>query len=145
MRALSDLFQRRDALDFQESRGALVFSDGAIRIELEPVVQDVAARMARYLRARAMVVTDRGMNGGAPTLRGTRVRVHDLAAVLANHGREEARAIYSDLTDDQMNAAELYSSVHPKVERPVLRRLPSNAQLVSRRRVALADLPERTT
>jgi len=145
MRALADLFQRSDALDLQENHRAHVFRSDAIRIDREPVVQDVAAHMKRYLRARSMVMTDREMNGGAPTLRGTRVRVHNLAAVLIKRGTEETRAIYPELADDEMDAAELYSAVHPRVERAVVRRLPRNAQLVSCRRFALADLPERST
>jgi uncharacterized protein (DUF433 family) len=62
--------------------------------------------------ARAMVVVDPGIMGGAPVIRGTRVPVHDIAASLAvGVSRERIRAAYPGLDDRMIDLAARYVAI----------------------------------
>ncbi len=67
----------------------------------------------------ARIVTDPGICGGRPVIRGTRVRVTDVLGMLAeNVTRQEILADFSYLTDDDITAALAYAAEvmdHPVV------------------------------
>ena len=66
-------------------------------------------------KVKEMVETREGVLCGAPCFRGTRIPVHDLAAMLANGDSVAAlQAAYPGLTETQIRAAPLYAAAYPR-------------------------------
>ena len=66
-----------------------------------------------------MVVQDRKVLGGAPVYKGTRIAVHDIAAMLANgESWQDLKKAYPRLTRGQIELAPLYAKAHPRRGRP---------------------------
>jgi uncharacterized protein (DUF433 family) len=93
--------------------------DDFLSVSLSPFVADAHARGARLSAARARVIEDPAILGGAPVVKGTRVPVHDLAAsVAAGLARERILAAYPDLDGEALDLAVLYAEAHPARGRP---------------------------
>ena len=85
-----------------------------------------------------MVVTDRTVLGGTPVFRGTRIPVHDIAAMLANGDTwQELRRSYPTLTREQIELAPVYAKAYPLRGRPRRHRPGNRLQLVSSKKVRL--------
>ena len=117
--------------------GAWVFKDDVITLNFDRFVDETSARHASLRRARARVSEDPDILGGAPTLKGTRIGVHDIAAAVAA-GTPEARlrAAYPGLADEDIELATLYAEANPVRGRP--RRpaaLPPGVEVISERTV----------
>jgi uncharacterized protein (DUF433 family) len=97
----------------------LVVGDGFITVNFDRYVAETTARHEALVRARERVVEDPGVLGGTPTLRGTRIPVHDVAAaVAAGQPVDRIKLAYSGLDDESIELATLYAEAHPPRGRP---------------------------
>jgi uncharacterized protein (DUF433 family) len=86
--------------------------------------------------ARAIIVSDPDVLGGAPVVRGTRVPVHDVAASLAaGIPTDRILAAYPSLDADKIELAAIYAAANPARGRPrASDELPNGAVIVAERR-----------
>ena len=104
----------------REQRGVdSVVTLGPIAVDVSEARRDVAARAEMLRKARSFVVSDPGIRGGEPVLRGTRVPVHTLAA-LSRQGAsvKELLETYPWLDREQVEAALTYARAYPRRGRP---------------------------
>ena len=106
----------RRVLDDPEAR---TVREDAVSVDLRPMKNDVKRGITSLEKATKMIVSDRGILGGAPCFKGTRIVVHDIAEMLAN-GDQVATilAAYPRLTEGQVTAAVIYAEAHPRRGRP---------------------------
>lgn len=119
---------------FRRYRAPIPVGEGVI-VDLIPFVQRAEERARLMERARAAVVTDPEVLGGAePVLRGTRVPAYDVAAaVRRGTPREEILRDYPSLTAELIELAALYAEAERPRGRPRSRSasgLPSGARVV---------------
>jgi uncharacterized protein (DUF433 family) len=112
---------------------------GVLSVDLREVAQETRHGLERLQQARDMVITDRNIMGGVPVFKGTRIPVHDIAAMLANGDRvQELRRAYPTLSREQLELAPIYAKAYPLRGRP--RRRPwKQLQLVSSKKVGPED------
>lgn len=125
-----DLSLRRDQKKRLAAALAASETAGGIpdRLEIAPAVEidtarllgEVAAAAIRYREARdRLIVSDPGIQGGTPVIRGTRITVYTILGRI--DGGERAEEILEDypyLTRDAVEAAVTYARAHPLVGRP---------------------------
>ncbi len=88
-------------------------------VDVQSVADRVDAELARYRHAMALIVEDGAVQGGAATFRGTRILVHQVAALLAQGASAaELHEDYPRLTPAMAAAASLYARAHPRRGRP---------------------------
>jgi uncharacterized protein (DUF433 family) len=88
-------------------------------VNVKAVADRVERDLARYRRAMRLIVEDNSIQGGAATFRGTRILVHQIAALLAQGADEvELRTDYPRLTRAMIAAAPIYARAHPRRGRP---------------------------
>lgn len=92
---------------------------GAVRVDLGFFVHEATSRMEEIERAGELISSDREVMGGAPVFTGTRIPIDPIVASL-NKGIERARILkaYPSLTDGHLDAAKVYTDVHPRRGRP---------------------------
>jgi uncharacterized protein (DUF433 family) len=73
--------------------------------------------------AEAIVVVDPYILSGTPVFRGTRIPVHDIAAMQEHDTLEQILEGYPALTAEMVALAKVYAAAHPAEDRPV-RRIP---------------------
>ena len=89
--------------------------DEALSLDVRALAEDVRRGVARLARARQMAEVDDRVLGGAPCFMGTRIPIHDIAAMLANGDPvAEIQAAYPMLTEKQIRAAPLYAEAYPR-------------------------------
>ena len=89
--------------------------DEPLSVDLRAIAQAVLRRMSLLAEAKRMVETDDNVLGGAPCYKGTRIPVHDIAAMLANGDSVAAlQAGYPRLTEAQISAAPIYAEAYPR-------------------------------
>jgi uncharacterized protein (DUF433 family) len=97
----------------------LVIGDAFITVNFDRYLTETLARHEALVRAREHIVEDPGVLGGAPTLRGTRIPVHDVAAaVAAGQSLDRIKHAWSGLDDESIALATLYAEAHPLRGRP---------------------------
>lgn len=110
----ADILARRSAEPARCERGILTYV-----VDVRAAAERVDAELARYRDAMALVVEDEAVQGGAATFRGTRILVHQVAALLAQGATEaELRGDYPRLTSEMIAAAPVYARAHPRRGRP---------------------------
>ena len=108
------ILARRSAEPARYERGILSYV-----VDVRAVADRVDADLARYRNAVALIVEDPAVQGGAATFRGTRVLVHQVAALLEQGASEaELRGDYPRLTPEMITAAPVYARAHPRRGRP---------------------------
>lgn len=92
----------------------------AVEIDTARLLGEVAIAAARYREARdRLIVSDPGIQGGTPVIRGTRITVYAiLGRIDGGEGVEEILEDYPYLTRDAVEAAATYARAHPLVGRP---------------------------
>ena len=91
---------------------------GVMSFDLKRVLGDVRSQLARLERARKMVVENPEIRGGAPCIRGTRIGVYEVAAML-EQGASEAELLDGyPLNRDQLELAQIFSEAYPRRGRP---------------------------
>lgn len=115
---------------------ASTFRSGYLTVELQPIMQEVADRLAKLQAAEEAVEVDPEIREGEPVLKGTRMAVHDIASMVNEHGIDAVLNTYPYLDREKAELAPIYAAAHPKPGRP-RRRLPANAHLKTSKRVPL--------
>ena len=89
--------------------------DEPLSIDVRLMMNDVHRRIAMLEQAREMVEIDDNVLGGTPCFKGTRIPIHDIAAMLANGDTVAVLQLaYPRLTEVQINAAPVYSLAYPR-------------------------------
>lgn len=108
------ILARRSAEPARCERGILSYV-----VDVRAVADRMELRLAGYRNAMALVTEDAAVQGGAATFRGTRILVHQIAALLAQGASEaELREDYPRLTPAMIAAAPIYAQAHPRRGRP---------------------------
>ncbi len=108
------ILARRSAEPARCERGVLAYV-----VDVQAVAERVDADLTRYRDAMALIVEDAAVQGGAATFRGTRILVHQVAALLEQGASEaELREDYPRLTPAMIAAAPIYARAHPRRGRP---------------------------
>lgn len=116
--------------------------EAPLRVDLQPVIEDVEAGLDRLDRARQAVKSDPAILGGDPVFSGTRIAVHDIADMLASGETPEAIAIaYPQLREDQISVAADYALAYPRRGRPRGKPAWRGKTAKSSRTLKLDDLP----
>ena len=110
----ADILARRSSETARYQRGILSYV-----VDVQSVTRRLEADLARYRNAMALIVEDDSIQGGAATFRGTRILVHQVAALLEQGATEaELREDYPRLTPEMIAAAPIYVRAHPRRGRP---------------------------
>ena len=89
--------------------------DEPLSVDVRVMAEAVHRRIALLAQAKRMVETDDGVLGGTPCFKGTRIPIHDIAAMLANGDSVAAlQAAYPRLTEAQISAAPIYTQAYPR-------------------------------
>lgn len=112
------LAQRRQAGQSQADV-EIRLADGVVRVELKQARIEMAQRWTALRDAAEMVVSDPGIRGGDPVLRGTRVPVYVIADLVAQ-GVEPGELLedYPSLSAEMIQAALAYAQTNPRRGRP---------------------------
>ena len=107
---------------------------GFLSVDLQQVAEETRHGLDRLQRARDMVAQQPDILGGAPIFRGTRIPVHDIAAMLANgDSPEELTGAYPTLNREQIELAPIYAKAYPLRGRPRRRSFPRLRRVCSKR------------
>ena len=106
----------RHVLDDPEVR---IIRRDAVSIHLHPMKNDVKRGVTSLEKAKKMIATDKGILGGTPCFKGTRIPVHDIAEMLVNEDDVAVvLAAYPRLKERQVTAAATYAEAYPRRGRP---------------------------
>jgi uncharacterized protein (DUF433 family) len=90
-----------------------------VRIDAGKALADVRRRMALYEHARARIVSDPGIMGGTPTIRGTRITAQSvLGRIEAGDTIDSILQDYPYLDQETIEAASVYAKANPPRGRP---------------------------
>lgn len=87
-------------------------------VSVGKLIQEVSRRLAALQRTLRMVVEDPDVQGGAPTFKGTRLIVRQVAAAVARGVSRQEMAEDYGLTPEMFEAAAIYAEVRPPRGRP---------------------------
>lgn len=119
------LQKRSDWEAMLDLRAPLVAVDWSVAlpdvlVDLDHTVRAVQDRIAKVAWASRQITEDPDVMGGAPVFTGTRVPIETvLVAKRDGFHVREIRQHYPSVTAEQIEAAEIYSQVHPRRGRPV--------------------------
>ena len=136
-RVLTREGRRRLILRLLDEPAAERVQNEILSIDVRPMAIDVHRGVAMLGKVKEMVETREGVLCGTPCFRGTRIPVHDLAAMLANGDSVAAlQAAYPGLTETQIRTAPLYAAAYPRRGRrrnafPWKRKPPVSSSVVS--------------
>lgn len=93
---------------------------GVVSIDLGSFVTNAVTRVREIEKARNLVMSDPEILGGAPVFAGTRVPIDTVVGSL-NKGISRRRVLdaYPSLTEEHLEAARVYSGIHPRRGRPI--------------------------
>ena len=88
-------------------------------VDVPKVARAVAADLARYRAAMALIVEDPEIQGGAAVFKGTRILARQIADLIAQGASDgELRDDYPRLTRQMLAAAHLFAAARPRRGRP---------------------------
>jgi uncharacterized protein (DUF433 family) len=103
----------------QKDKLVIVDPAGGLSVDLQPFARRVKDAATDLEAAVAMVTADEAVMNGMPCIRDTRILVYDVAAsVRAGRPIAEILEAYPDLTEREVERAELYARAHPPRGRP---------------------------
>lgn len=106
--------------------------DHLLTLNFEGLWKTVDARLHKLAEAESMVIEDPEILSGTPVVRGTRVPVHSVAALLAEEiPAKEILQAYPSLTELQVELASIYARAVPQRGRPKRKQLPAGAKVLS--------------
>ena len=109
--------------------------DHLLTVRFDDLWKQVDERLRTLVAAENMVVEDPEILGGAPVIRGTRIPVHIIAAVVeAGTPMERVLKSYPSLTEVQVQLAVVYAKAVPQRGRPKPLQLPAGTKVVSVKR-----------
>ena len=96
-----------------------VFRDDPVTVDVAAMEREVDAGRAALERARNAVTVDDGIMAGAPCLAGTRIPVHEVAALAASgESFEKMKRVWPGLTAEFVGLASVYAEAYPRRGRP---------------------------
>ena len=97
-----------------EDPDAKTVRESVVSIDVRPFKNDVERGIESLDKAKGMISSESGILGGTPCFKGTRIPVHDIAAML-NNGNDVASILeaYPALTEAQVNASSIYAKAYP--------------------------------
>ncbi len=96
------------------------FHSPYLTVDLRGAVEHAAERAGRARNAVKLVVEDADVLGGRPSFHGTRVGIDvAIGAPTSGAGWERLKASYPFLTEDHVDAANVYAVIRPRRGRPV--------------------------
>lgn len=104
----------------EKSSGKLMLFNG-LEVDIRPVLSKVRSRAVRLQRAKKMVATNPHIRGGEPMIRGTRIGVYEVAAMIEGASEKEIEEFlggYPTLKREHLELAEIYVAAHPRRGRP---------------------------
>lgn len=106
--------------------------DHLLNLNFEGLWKTVDTRLHKLAEAESMVIEDPEILSGTPVVRGTRVPVHSVAALLAEGiPAKEILQAYPSLTELQVELASIYARAVPQRGRPKRKQLPAGAKVLS--------------
>ncbi|UWU25995.1 DUF433 domain-containing protein (plasmid) [Rhizobium sp. CB3060] len=104
-------------------------------IDFDEVIADTRRRLAALERAQEAVVSDPEILNGTPVLKGTRVPVYTVAAMLSEGiSHDEMLEDYPSLNKESLDLATIYAKANPRRGRPSAQlKLPSGTRLETRK------------
>jgi uncharacterized protein (DUF433 family) len=123
--------------DEPEHAKLLRFESGCVTISLGEPVSAAMAGLNRLGDALRRIVEDPEIRGGLPVVRGTRISVYEIADAVSSDGIKIALEDFPALSREDVEAAMLYATAHPRTGRP--RANSSPRRLVSEETVDLTD------
>ncbi|WP_176695401.1 DUF433 domain-containing protein [Phaeobacter sp. B1627] len=90
-----------------------IFEIEALRIDLPLSISQAVSRMAALAAAEAEVISDPGIRGGLPVIRGTRIGVYEIADLSKGEPDEYILEQFPSLTRTRLEHARLYAKAHP--------------------------------
>jgi uncharacterized protein (DUF433 family) len=94
-------------------------AESALTVDMRPLESAIRRKLNSLERAKKMVSVDGDVLKGTPCFKGTRIPVHDIAAMIAN-GDEKSAVLkaYPRLTPELIDLAILYTEAYPRRGRP---------------------------
>lgn len=90
-----------------------------VEVDVLPFLEQTLQRVKQVEQADALVITDPEILGGAPVFAGTRVPCEvALGSLAVGIGLERLRESYPFLTENHIEAAQVFVLVHPRKGRP---------------------------
>ena len=115
----------------------VVMEKGKVIVRIDTSRRTVAEGFRKLRQAETVVSIDARTLRGEPCIKGTRIPVHGIADLVSAGGEGAAKAIYSRLTQTQIDLACLYAKAHPRRGRPkragdvLAKRKPKSSRTVS--------------
>ena len=100
--------------------GKIMLFEG-LELDLRPVVAKVRSKTMLLDRANKMVVINPHIRGGEPVIRGSRIGVYEVAAMVKDATEKELEEIlagYPTLKREQLDLALIFAAAHPRRGRP---------------------------
>lgn len=90
-----------------------IFEIGAMRIDLPVSISQAVYKMAALATAESEVISDPGIRGGLPVIRGTRIGVYEIADLCKAETDDYILEQFPSLTPTCLEHAKLYAKAHP--------------------------------
>jgi uncharacterized protein (DUF433 family) len=92
---------------------------GGCVFQFKPALRSVRKRLSQLNQAKRMVVCDPEIRGGLPVIKGTRIGVYEVAAMLEQgETKEDLWDGYPALKPEQLELSKIYASAYPRRGRP---------------------------
>jgi uncharacterized protein (DUF433 family) len=94
---------------------------GGLELDVRRMVAKMRSQAARLDRAKKIVAINPHIRGGEPVIRGTRIGVYEVAAMVegaSDNEIDEILAGYPTLKREHIDLARLYAAAHPRRGRP---------------------------
>jgi uncharacterized protein (DUF433 family) len=104
----------------EKPTGKLMVFKG-LEVDIRLVFSRVRSKAALLDRAKKMVTTNPHIRGGEPVIRGTRIGVYEVAAMVAGASEKEIEdflAGHPTLKREHLELARIYTAAHPRRGRP---------------------------
>lgn len=96
----------------------LRFESGTVTVALGENVSSAMTGLGKLAAAHRRIVVDPNIRGGMPVVRGTRIGIYEVAAARGADGIEAVLEDFPALTQEDVEAAEIYARAHPRMGRP---------------------------
>ena len=137
--------RRRIVKKLLERPRAAKVEESALTVDVRPIESAIRRRLSALERAKRMVTIDPAVLSGTPCFKGTRIPVHDIAAMIAN-GEDNSAVLkaYPQLTPERTDLAVLYAEAYPRRGRPRHKPLWRKGKPISSEKLSIRVLPPAT-
>jgi len=134
--------RRRLVRRLLERPRAKTVEESAVMIDVRKIESAIRLGLDALDKARKAVAIDQDVLDGAPCFKGTRIPVHDIAAMVVNgHRKAVIQKAYPQLTAEQIELAVLYAEAYPRRGRPRRKPIWRKERPLSSERLSLRNLP----